>query len=44
MTDNGKAVVETFRQMQKIYKQVSLLLTTANSLMAARQWDWQKSI
>ena len=39
MTDNGQAIVDTFRQMQEIYKQISLLLQMADSLMSKDQWE-----
>ena len=38
MADNGKVIVDTFRQMQEIYKQVSLLLSAADTLMTGSQW------
>lgn len=43
MTHNGKVIVETFRQMQEIYEQVSNLLTAANTFMQERQWIWENS-
>lgn len=44
MTDNGKVIVDTFRQMQEIYKQVSLLLSKADTLMTGAQWSTDNPI
>ncbi len=42
MTDNGQAIVKTFRQMGEIYKQISLLLQMADSLMSKKRWECDK--
>ena len=38
MRDDSEAIIKTFSQIKKIYEQVSLLLTTADDMMAQEQW------
>ena len=38
MTDNAQTIISTFRQMKKIYRQIYLLLSTADDLMAEAGW------
>ena len=44
MRDNGQAIVNTFKQIQEIYKQISLLLSAADSLMTDAQWISDNSV
>ena len=38
MSGNSEAIVKTFRQILKIYKQIYMLMETSKELMRAREW------